>query len=271
MLRPFVRRALGTALYAYAVLIVALFLGQRSLLFPYRPPESLRPEAGTQDLSVPFDGGVVPMRVHPVDGRPLVVWFHGQGEQLASMAPIEAAFLARNLGFAAVEYPGYGLATGVGATRVSLLTAVEASMSALAALGYARPTCVGYSLGTGIATQMSANGLCSRLVLIAPYTSLADMAQQRYWYVPARYLLRDNLDSLALAPSVHVPVLVIHGLQDGLIDPAMGEKLAVTFPNARLILRDGDHSTIRSSATWDDIAAFVRASPTGNADVNRHP
>ena len=47
----------------------------------------------------------------PEGGR-TIVYFHGNGSDLASISPLAGLFARHGLGFAAVEYPGYGPAAG---------------------------------------------------------------------------------------------------------------------------------------------------------------
>lgn len=247
----------------YALLVVGLFFSQRLIVFPgtrrVTPPVEV---PGT--TTVPFDGGTVPLLLdEPSAGRPLAVWFHGQGEQLADVQEPDQALTSRGLAFAGVEYPGYGVSTGASASEASLLAAGAALLEVLAERGYPKPVCVGYSLGTGVATAMAAEGLCGRLVLVAPYTSLADLAQERYWYVPARWILLDRLDSLARAPGIDIPVLIFHGTADQVVGVRHGEQLANAFPHARLVLTDRGHVNILTRSTWDGIAAFAKGEPFG--------
>ena len=98
-----------------------------------------------------------------------------------------------------------------------------------------RVVLVGRSLGTGVATEMARRGHGSRLILISPYTSLPEVAKGivPFW-VPVGLLMRDRFPTAERAPSVVIPVLIIHGTDDEVIPFAMGEHLASVFPHARL-------------------------------------
>jgi pimeloyl-ACP methyl ester carboxylesterase len=93
----------------------------------------------------------------------------------------------------------------------------------------------GNSLGTGVASEMARRGRGSRLVLVAPYTSIPDLVTERVPWVPARFLLADGFDTLAKAPDIHVPTLVIHGDEDEVVPFAMGRRLARSIAGARFI------------------------------------
>jgi hypothetical protein len=71
-------------------------------------------------------------------------------------------------------------------------------------------------------------------VLVSPYTSMTDMARPLVGPL-APLLVPDRFDSQARAPSVELPVVVIHGTADDLVPFEMGQALARRFPRARLV------------------------------------
>ena len=99
--------ALATVLIAYAAIVVAAFVFQRSLIFP-APQGNREP---TQGL-IRGDGFFA--MHHP--GTPTVVHLHGNAEALWHSEWLAAKYAERGIGFYAIEYPGYGLAA---ATPVS--------------------------------------------------------------------------------------------------------------------------------------------------------
>ena len=63
---------------------------------------------------------------------------------------------------------------------------------------------------------MAANPDTSALAVIleAPFTSAADVARTRYWFLPVGLLMKDQYRSIAFAPKVTAPVFVFHGTTD---------------------------------------------------------
>lgn len=250
-------RLLAAALLAYVALCTVLFFKQRDLLYPAPPPLALRLDEGATDTRVVIPGGTVPMWYRLVDGAPTVVFFHGNGGQLQRSVPTGRDANAAGLGFAAVEYPGYGMSEGPGPTETGLLDAARAGIAQLAQLGIDKPVCAGHSLGSGVALAMAAEGRCAVLVAISAYTSIAAMAQHDYPFVPARWLVLDRFDSLARATSVRVPTLVLHGRDDAQIPPAMGQAVAAAIDGAVFELRDAAHNDIVTGDLWRRVAAFL--------------
>lgn len=231
---------------AWLLSAVALFALQRKLIFP-APGEVVAPVArGAVRLSVPTTAGYAVAALHwpAPEGARTVVHFHGNGEQLAWQADLGETLRAAGYGVVAAEYPGYGVMGGAAASEASLYLAAEALLRHVEGpLHVPRERLVvqGYSLGTGVASEMARRGHGDRLVLIAPYTSMRDMAALQAPWLPARWMVRDAFDTWARAPSIAQPTLLMHGDRDGLIPPRMSAELARRFPHAQRVLLPGAH------------------------------
>ena len=231
---PIVRiaRRVGSLLVAlYALVCAGMFAAQRSLVFPGASTEARQPAAGAEVLEIP--GGTPMLWMPPPSGdAPVIVHFHGNGQQVADVEWLGEALQAAGAGFAAVEYPGYGLAGG-DASEDSILAAARVALTHLTGpLGItrARVALSGRSLGTGVATALAAEGWGTRVLLVSPYTALPDVAALQYPWLPVRQLMRDRFDSAARAPAVPVPVLILHGDDDTLIPVEQGGILAGLLP-----------------------------------------
>jgi len=243
---------------AYVGLCAALFFVQRSLVFP-APRE--RATSGTTPI-VEVPGGT-PMLWSSADDRgPVVVHFHGNGEQIGSLGWLGEHLARTHVSFAAVEYPGYPGAPGA-PSESSIVAAAERALRHLTGpMGIARERIVlsGQSLGTGVAVRLAANGWGTRLVLLSPYTSMTAIADQGIYRVfPVRLLMRDRFDSGSLASRIAIPVLVLHGNRDGVVPFALGRALAETFPHARLVeVPDAGHNDLWDhQPTMAEYLAFV--------------
>jgi fermentation-respiration switch protein FrsA (DUF1100 family) len=68
------------------------------------------------------------------------------------------------------------------------------------------------------------------VVLEAPYSSIAEEAARRYWYVPVNWLLHDRFDSIDRVAAIAAPLMVVHGERDRVIPVSAGKEL---FARAR--------------------------------------
>ena len=103
---------------------------------------------------------------------------------------------------------------------------------------------LGQSLGTGVATEMAKRGMGARMVLVSPFTSVADMARRMVPFFPASWV-RHRFDTQSKAAAIGLPVLIVHGTEDEVVPFAMGEQLARSFPRAQLVpIPGGQHNDL---------------------------
>ncbi|HEY6555937.1 MAG TPA: alpha/beta fold hydrolase [Polyangiaceae bacterium] len=257
---------------AYAAVAALAFIGQRSLMYP-RPSGQLQPRArGATLLRVAGPDGTraCALYVPAAAGRPTLVHFHGNGEDLSDQTTLVEAFAERGLGVYAVEYPGYGLLRDQPLSERALYASAEAALRHLRdELGVApdRTVVQGQSLGTGVAAEMAVRGHAARLVLISPFTSMTEMAKQVFPWLPVRQLVRDRYDTAAKAPLLTLPTLVIHGSDDEVIPAFMGRRITERLPHARLVSisggRHNDLFVLYGERVFSEIIAFALDAPSG--------
>lgn len=180
------------------------------------------------------------------EGGPTIVYLHGNGSDLASISPLAGLFARHGLGFAAVEYPGYGPAAGRPISQGAILDAARDGLAHLRAEGLVaeRTVLVGESLGSSVAAHLAAEGLLTddtgsgRLVLVSPFTSMTAMVQRVVRVFPRR-LVPDRWETDTLLERIDVPTLLVHGERDDLVPPAMSEQLALGLATAQRVVVPG--------------------------------
>jgi fermentation-respiration switch protein FrsA (DUF1100 family) len=75
----------------------------------------------------------------------------------------------------------------------------------------------GHSLGSGPAVMLATRHKAAALVLFGAFTSIPDAAADRYPYLPVRYLVAVQFNSLAKIGEVRMPVVIAHSRADRLI------------------------------------------------------
>jgi pimeloyl-ACP methyl ester carboxylesterase len=169
----------------------------------------------------------------------LWVMFHGNASLALDYLDILEKTPDPEAGFLLIDYPGYAACEGH-PSPASILESSEKALGALDAKLKIDPKQVkeldvfGYSLGAASALQLAARYPVHRLVLIAPFTSLFDMARRVVGW-PLCYLLRDRFDNRArLAELARRPdrpqVDVFHGTADTLIPISMSREMAARVP-----------------------------------------
>jgi pimeloyl-ACP methyl ester carboxylesterase len=259
-------KLLGAALGAtYVALAGVVSLSYRAFLYPAKK-QDLDPMTSVGSLvRIEREGEptVFALYAPAPKGAPTLVRFHGNGEDLVDEAAEVRAYHDLGLGVLSVEYPGYGLAREQKATEATLYGAGERAIGFLNQSGVAKDDVVvlGFSLGSGVATEMARRGLASKLILMAPYTSIPDMVSRFVPILPTNVLVGDHFDTLSKAPAIDIPTFVVHGDEDALIPPTMGDRVAGAFPKAKLhVVRGGHHNDLcsRDPDLRRRIARFAR-------------
>jgi len=227
----------------YAVFYGAVALGYRTFLYP-RPRSGLEPLlAGTELWRLEAEGlPVIALWGAPRSSdSPVIVFFHGNGQELVDLVPVARRFQDEGFGFLFVEYPGYGLAAGATTSEETIYRVAERALRELADRGIdnARIVLMGHSLGTGVAIEMATRGYGERVILVSPYTSMIDMVKRFAPILPVSTFVSDRFETLKKAPGVKQEVLVFHGDQDPLIPVEMGRAVAAALPHGDLVIIEG--------------------------------
>ena len=242
-----------TAVGVYVLLVVAVFIMQRSMLYPAARQTPDIAAAGVEGLRVvtteTADGLTLSHWYRPpVDGQaPVLVVFHGNAGHLGDRVPKLAELMEAGFGMLFAGYRGYGGNPGQ-PSEEDLTADARLLLDWLAAQGIApqRTVLYGESLGTGLAVKMAAERPVAAVILESPYTSIAEVAQMHYWYLPAKWMIRDKWNSMDHIGQIGAPLLVIHGARDRTVPLRYGRRLfeAAPDPKEMLVLDGADHNDL---------------------------
>lgn len=249
---------------AYGVLAAALYFGQRALM--YHPPEKIArppasvgfPQASIARIKTADGEQIVTWFVPPKEGKPIVLFFHGNAEILAWRAERFKKLTANGIGLLGVSFRGYGGSTG-SPTEAGLIADGEAAYKfAAARYSEKRIAIWAYSLGSGVGVRLAAAHPAAKLVLEAPYTSAVDVAAALYPFVPVRWMMHDQFHSIDYIKDVHAPLLVLHGERDRVVPIAFGEELfaAANEPKRFVRFPEGGHVNLDDFGAAEIVRKF---------------
>lgn len=180
--------------------------------------------------------------------RGAVLYLHGNAGSLQDWGWHADLYVEQGYDFLVVDYRGYGKSDGRIRSEEELHEDVARTWDWL--LERHPPgdvTIVGYSLGSALAVRLACtrDAPPERVVLLAPFTSVEDIARRTVPFVPIgilRYPLRTDRH-LSDCP---VPVTIFHGANDRTIPFSHGRRLAeIGGSNARLVpLPDAGHQDV---------------------------
>ena len=250
----------------YSVILAALYLLQRKLLYH---PDQERPVPAqyrlynAEKLEIPGHDQT-PLyswyqKPGDHDGR-IILYFHGNAGTIADRSDKAQSFVSRRYG---VLFPSYRYNAGNGGapSEQALINDALSAYDWLREQGYAAQQIVlyGESLGSGVAVALAAQREVHAVILEAPYSSVADVAQDAYWYMPARWLVHDPFDSTARIAKVSEPVLIVHGARDRTIPIKFGQRLHnEANGNSRFVtLPDAGHADMYDHGMADVVFDFL--------------
>jgi len=153
-----------------------------------------------------------------------VVW-HGNGGAALHRTYFADALERRGYRVILAEYPGYGGRPGK-LSEKSFVTDALAVVDRVRREFQGPVFLAGESMGCGVAAAVARErDWVDGIVLITPWANLPDLAQARYWYLPARWLTRDKYDSVRNLSRYQGPVAVLLAEKDEIVPVEHGRRL----------------------------------------------
>jgi pimeloyl-ACP methyl ester carboxylesterase len=263
--RPGIFRVLLSLVIVYLMIVLLVWIFQRSLIyFPTRIPVDAVAQVAAEHGFVPWEnpaGQIIGWEM-PADGAATgsVLIVHGNAG-----CGLGRDYLARPIHDAAgvdvfvLEYPGYGARSGAPG-KPALLAAGE---EALSLMPKDRPRfVVGESIGTGVACHLAGAhpDEVAGVLLFAPYSNLASVAQRRMPLLPAYWLLRDRFNPAEDLRHYHGPTKMVVAGADEIIPAGSGRRLFAAYqgPKDLQVIPGARHNDIaeQSPGWWRLVFAF---------------
>lgn len=237
--------AITLVIVIYLGIVLLLALAQRRILYPVAnrgaPPLMIAPPGYMLTNVRTSDGLSIKCLYRPAStGMPTLLIFHGNGDTVMGSAVIAAPLIELGYGAMLAEFRGYGGNPG-SPDEAGLYRDGDAARRFLDDQGIVanKIVVVGYSLGSGIASEIASQAPVGALVLISPFTSVPDAAGQHFPWLPTRLLMRDRFATIERLGSIHAPLLLIHGEADQIVYPSNSRILAKSRPDATLRIVPG--------------------------------
>jgi pimeloyl-ACP methyl ester carboxylesterase len=258
-------RVLQLLVIVYLLIVLAALVFQRRLIyFPTKisaeTVESVAVEHGFAPWKNPA-GEIIGWKILAktnATGSVLIV--HGNAG-----CAIERDYLAQPIHDAAgvdvfvLEYPGYGARAG-SPGKTSFIVAAEEAFQLL-------PTnspryVVSESIGTGVSCELAKKhpAEIAGLALLAPYSSLAAVAQRQMPFLPAYFLLRDRFHPADCLKAYRGPVKFIVAGADEILGADSGKKLFAGYagPKELQVFPGAHHNDIagQPAVWWREVFSF---------------
>jgi hypothetical protein len=212
-----------------------MFEFQSHLIFPTHAVPSAGPlPEGAELLSAETPDGKKLVGVHippdqPSRDRTLILGFGGNAwngqdvaEYLHEVFPDEEV--------AAFHYRGYFPSGGSPSAEALITDAPLVYDLVVERLAPKRIVAVGFSIGTGVASQLAAARKLDGVILVTPFDSLKAVAQSMYPWLPIGPFFEHDIDAAAALENGKVPVAIIAAERDEIVKPERTEALRSRIP-----------------------------------------
>jgi fermentation-respiration switch protein FrsA (DUF1100 family) len=270
---------------------IILFLRWHEPRMIYFPDRDMEPApAGVEDVWLTTADGV---RIHgwwlpATNPAPLtVLFFHGNAGNISHRT--EKLQIFRNLGanVLIIDYRGYGRSAGKpdeagtyadARAAYDHLTKTLLVRRSLGEDGNREPRTVvvyGESLGSAVAVDLATKVPVGGVIIEEGFTSIGDVGQKMFPFLPVRWFVRNKYDSLAKINRINAPLLMFHSRQDEIFAWRHAERLlAAAREPKRLVELRGDHNNaflVSADAYREGLCRFFQSLPVAQTVVHSLP
>ena len=229
----------------YGLLIVVVYFMQGRMLYLAEVPGrtlTLTPAnvgMDYQDVSIETADGVT-LHGWFIAGRSsrVLLFFHGNAGNISHRLDSIRQFQDLGLSVLIIDYRGYGQSEGRTTERGVYRDADAAWRYLIERRGIVANDIVvfGRSMGASVASRLAAQHQPLALIVESSFTSIPDIAQDLYPWLPARWLSRLSHATRDYIQGVRCPVLVIHSRDDEIIPFHHGEAIFASANEPRTLL-----------------------------------
>jgi len=257
---PIWLRLIRAGVIAYAALaLFACTMADKLIFFPPRTGY-VATAPGLVTFQTSKGESIAALNYPAQAGKPTLLYSHGNAEDIGGSVSLYQDWRDDGWGVLAYDYPGYGHSSGR-PTAPSAERAIEAAWQFLTTDQGVDPASiilVGRSVGGGPSTSLLAKHRPAGLVLISPFTSAYEVRP------PAQHFLPGNrFQNLKRVQKSDVPLLVIHGENDGIIPVSHGRAVFDASPSEQkhfVAITDSGHNDLFYNASpqiMEEIRRFV--------------
>ncbi|MBM82962.1 MAG: alpha/beta hydrolase [Planctomycetaceae bacterium] len=179
--------------------------------------------------------------------RAVILFAHGNAGNVTHRTPFLKLLHDRHrVAVLSFDYRGFGRSTDIKLSEKTCLQDARAARKWLAKRMKIQETDIvmmGRSFGGGIAVDLAANDGAAGLVLDSTFTSLPDVAEGFFPWLPVQTLMENRLDSLSKVGQYQGPLVQSHGDADRVVPYELGRRLYDAAPGRKrfVTLEGGGH------------------------------
>lgn len=255
-------------LLIYLLLLTAIFVWQRNLIY-FPATYSLAQLSQQADRSGlkpwPPESNYLGLieKTANTPSKGTIIVFHGNAGSAIDRTYLSSPLTELGYRVVLAEYPGYGARTGAPSEQALISDGIATVKQALADFG--GPIFLwGESLGCGVVGGIVKSGQVpvKGIVLVTPFSNLADVAQHHYWFFPVKWLIRDKFDNIEKFKNYRGNTAILLAGQDRIVPHRYGLKLFEALPRRKKLwtFENAGHNTLpldQNQPWWPEVMRFV--------------
>jgi fermentation-respiration switch protein FrsA (DUF1100 family) len=252
-------------LITYLIILTYIYLFQRNLL--YHPLDNdYQGDAINFDYNEIFiqnnEGIKLKAWLHEKDliNKKTIIFFHGNAGNLKNRNYKLNELSKFDINFLIIAYRGFSGNQGKPSEQ-GLYEDARSALDWLKIKGVKEKNFIlyGESLGTAVAIETAQGKDLAGIILESPFTSMVELAQKYYPFLPVKFLLKDRYETIKKLPNINSPLLVLHGKLDDIVPFSMGKKLFETAnePKFKYFIDNDDHMVRYDQKLLNEIKKFI--------------
>lgn len=274
-----VRWSLVLGITAYLLVCTYFWAIQRSKM--YEPSAIM--QTTPDRLGMPYEQFTIPSGSGAARGElyswwipaaqpdaPTLLYLHGNKDNISHLIIHTQRLHEAGYNLLLIDYRGFGKSTGGAPEESKLYEDAEAGWSYLMQQRHLDPKrtfIYGISLGGAVAIELGLHHPeAGGVIAEATFTSMRDMAERAYPWLPVDTLLNQRFDSIDKVWKLKLPVLFIHGTWDARTPYQMSQQLyeRAASPKTLKLIEGGEHTNSSSIGLLEYRAAL-------NGFTKQHP
>ena len=218
----------------YVVVCIGLYFYQEKLIFfPEKLAKNYKFDFPEKFEELKFqvdDGKLLSGVLFKADSsKGLVFYLHGNGGSIKGWGDIAKKYTDLHYDLFILDYRGYGKSEGEISSESQIYSDLQIVYNNFKkSYQENQIVIIGYSIGTGLATELASTNHPKLLILQAPYVSLVDMMRHRYPIIPTLFL-KYRFETDRYIKACKMPVIIFHGNNDKVIYYESSLKLKELF------------------------------------------
>jgi uncharacterized protein len=214
----------------YSLIIILLYIVVCGILYLFQERLIFFPEKLNKDFRFRFEQKFEELNIKMPDNimlngllfkspnpRGLIFYLHGNAGSLRLWGEVAKTYTDLDYDVFILDYRGFGKSEGKINSQNQLYQDIQMVYDQLKSLYDENNIIVlGYSIGTGPATNVASANNPKLLILQAPYYSLTALMKQTYPFIPA-FLLKYKFETNKFIAQCKMPVIIFHGNEDAVI------------------------------------------------------